>query len=385
MLSLPARAGESISGEKITSIITKSKILGENTRVVSTVSGTEAVISTYRHKESVDIDKDCKIDASFIAKELMISNDFGLRRVSVHFHEPDLTGNYREVSVSFAEIKAFSSGAVEQKDFLASLSLNLVPEPGAKAKIETSAGSTNPNENKTGVNAPLVSPEGNAAGTASTSISSSITASKNLTGAGTSGPTNSILSATPTSNVGKNTGISAVKSKLALPRQRFSSARAGFTFLLPYGWTLETNTPVPQPRFPRRGRPITSETIFILKNPSTGYRQIECYRKTDSSSPDASAAKVKQEFSYEGTHVDKYQSVSFGKGPYGGALVSVRYPHEAGEYHETHLFFGTAGMYYDLRGWGPTTDKTFEPAFNDLIATIEFPPAKAAAGKSAKK
>ncbi len=127
----PVIAAELPTADKVTSIITKSKILGDNTKLVSSVSGTEAVVSTYRHRDSVNIDKDCKIDASLIAKELMITNDLGIRRVVVHFHEPDLTGNYREVSVSFAELKAFASGAVEQKDFLDSLGLNLVPEPGS--------------------------------------------------------------------------------------------------------------------------------------------------------------------------------------------------------------------------------------------------------------
>lgn len=379
----PVMAAEVPTPDKITSIITKSKVLGDNTKVVSSISGNEAVVSTYRHRDSVNIDNDCKIDASFIAKELMIANDFGLRRVTVHFHEPDLIGNYREVSVSFAEIKAFASGAVEQKDFLASLSLNLLPEPGSKSSAASEQGSsTGASDNSKGA-AASGSPADMSAQASATDSSKNQLASVTQG----SGPSASAAPGIAVSGSTKSSSSAKAPAKVILPRQRFSSARAGFTFLLPYGWILEPlKAPsAPARGFQRRGRPSTSETIFILRNPSTGYKQIECYRKTDNSTPDISAAKIKQEFSYPGTHIDKYQSISFGKGPYGGALVVARYPHEAGEYHETHLFFGSPGMYYDLRGWGPTSDKTFEPAFYDLIATIEFPPAKSPGGKPAKK
>lgn len=65
----PVMAAEVPTPDKITSIITKSKVLGDNTKVVSSISGNEAVVSTYRHRDSVNIDNDCKIDASFIAKD----------------------------------------------------------------------------------------------------------------------------------------------------------------------------------------------------------------------------------------------------------------------------------------------------------------------------
>lgn len=377
---LPAIAAEQPSADKVTSIITKAKLLGDNTKVVSSVSGAEAIVSTYRHRDSVNVDKDCKIDASLIAKELMITNDLGLRRVIVHFHEPDLAGNYREVSVSFAELKAFASGAVEQKDFLDSLDLKLVPEPVTATKEAAPAGSAGILPASTVANAGIA-PSTTTAGTATAATASAQIPATNST-ASTSNPRVTATSNAATGSA-STSPTSSTPPKKNLPRQKFSSQRCGFTFLLPYGWTLDQ--PDATPRFQRRGRPVTSETIFVLKNPTTGYKQIECYRKTDGSSPDLSAAKLKQDFSYSGTHFDKYQSVAFGKGRYAGALVAVRYPHEAGEYHETHLFFGSPGMYYDLRGWGPTTDKTFDAAFNDLIATIEFPAAKSGAAKTVKK
>ena len=369
LLNTGCFASEATNAEKVTNIINKSKILGENTRVVSSVSGTEAVVSTYRHRDSVNIDNDCKIDASLIAKELMISNDLGLRRVVIHFHEPDLTGNYREVSVSFAEIKAFAAGAVEQKDFLASLGLNLLPEPGNKTAA-TLASSQEPSKSATAPTTPD-SKDGKAAvittsdqkPTSSSALSSGSSASS--ANAGAAGQSKSVASAKSV-------------SKAVLPRQRFSSPKCGFVFLLPYGWTLELANPSPTSPRQRMRRPSTSDLVFVLRNPATGYKQIECYRKTDRSTPDLSAAKMKQDFSYPGAKIDKYQSVAFGKGRYAGAMVVARYPHEAGEYHETHLYFGSPGMYYDLRGWGPTNDPTFEPAFSDLIATIEFPVAKPA-------
>lgn len=335
---------EMASSEKVVGIIEKSKVLGESAKLLASINGTEATISTYRHKESVDKDNDCKIDAALIAKELMVTNDLGLRRVIVHFHEPDLTGKFREVSVSYAEIKAFASGAVQQSDFLASLGLNLIPEPKAASANEHSRAEggdsvkdpVNPVADASAGTQPFASGENKATEKFS---SADLGSGKNTTGG-------------PASALSTNSKSSA-PGKVVLPRQRFTSPRCGFTFLLPYGWTLALEG---KAKFSRRQ---PGELVFALHNPSTGYDQIECRRRTDKSSPDQCAAIIKKEFTYPGANIDKYQSISFGKGPYGGAFVLARYPNNDGEYHETHLLFGSAGLFYDLRGWGPVKDKTF--------------------------
>lgn len=127
---------ETVTDEELAKSILEASILPKGWSVVAKTNGKEVVVSTFRAPDANTTD--CKIDASMIAKNLMIDHDFGISRVRVQFHEPAGTSSvYQQVSVSLAEVKAFAAGAVTKEQFLDSLDVEKLKEvQKAPAKAE---------------------------------------------------------------------------------------------------------------------------------------------------------------------------------------------------------------------------------------------------------
>lgn len=139
-LSLCASAAEqgaetpAVTDESVVKLIEKSNVV-PGYKISGRLQNDEALISTYRNLESKKegLDNDCKIDATLIAKELMLSNNLGIKRVRVHFHEPTLSGILREVVVTLPEVKALAAGAVTQEEYMDSVVINKLSEKPDKA------------------------------------------------------------------------------------------------------------------------------------------------------------------------------------------------------------------------------------------------------------
>ncbi len=356
--SSAAMAAEAASNEKIVAIIEKSSDLGAGTKVLASVSGNEVTVSTYRHKESKDIDNDCKIEATLMAKELMISNDFGLRRVIVHFHEPSLTGKYREVIVSYAEIKAFATGAVKDADFMSSLTLNLIPEP-IKAAGQDKGEQTNTSAPNT------------AAGSASDTTASSTA----VASATTSSSNSNNAKANETSNSKSHT---AEPKPEAAKKLTYVSRRTGISFEFPPDWTIKDNFPTSGDLFVQMIAPKTKESNIEFGLRRTPRTPLEC------------AQAQRKLFDYDGVRLEECRRIKFGKGGYDGALVILSYPHSSGErYYENHLYFGKPNAIFDVWCWCDVKYyRTVSVAFWDVMNTMSFPNSAAkpaAGGKAAPK
>lgn len=128
LLALSAAfAAEVPSPESIAREIESAKILPPGYKVSAQMTDKQALISTYRHPEAST--GDCKIDASLIAKHLMIDKDYGLALVKVQFHEPPGTSQtFQQVVISLAELKGYAAGAVSKEGFMDSLLLENLPE-----------------------------------------------------------------------------------------------------------------------------------------------------------------------------------------------------------------------------------------------------------------
>lgn len=327
------------SDEAIVSIIEKSSLL-PGYKVSARLTGTEALISTYRNAESKKDaqDNDCKIDAILIAKELMISNSLGVRRVKVHFHEPvGHTGIVREVIVTLPEVKAFAAKDVTQEELLSSLTLNKFNEAGNEKPVEKAQ--TTP-ENKT--------PEQGSAD------------------AGSAPSTDTAIAAATPAATPATAAEKKPQPKVAPPKTVYKS-KVGIEFDVPNGWVVDDKI-------------HSGDTVLKINSLATKQDNIILKLMRTNKTPAELATGMKKEFSYEGVSFEKYQSTYFGKQQYPGAIIFIVYPHESHQpYYDMHLYFGKPPLVYDLYAWCANADaRTVKPAYNEVMTTINFPSAKPA-------
>ncbi|MBX9720305.1 MAG: hypothetical protein K2X81_02825, partial [Candidatus Obscuribacterales bacterium] len=102
--------------------IKEAKILPEGDRISSVIHADEALVSKYKPVSPDDKQKNCKIEAILIGKEVMSAAPT-IKKVRVRFFERLAPSKYSEILVSAADIKAFAVGAISQDDLLASLDI----------------------------------------------------------------------------------------------------------------------------------------------------------------------------------------------------------------------------------------------------------------------
>lgn len=343
------QAAELPPPDKLAAIIDNSKVLEPGYKVAVAVNGNEAIVSTYRNKQSQRDDKDCKIDAALIARELMMSNDFGLRRVRVQFHDQSLTGDMREVNVSFAELKAFATGVVTKDEFVSSLIIESKPEPLNKNQTSQVSADKSADEKR---DAEKKSDE------------------KAGTGDTTKAATDSITKVADTSGESPNEKKPAA-SKIAAAVARkvpFASPQhPGVSFDIPDKWRVEASS---------------RDLVFRLKSDATGQDNISLSVQRGVSGPLEAALTERKRWSYKGPVIERYNATKFGKGQYPGVLIIVNYPNwEDGgkQYYEMNLYFGKPGATYALRGWASQTKyHQVYPAFTEIMTNISLPRTAAA-------
>lgn len=405
-----AIAVETADENKLAGIIENAKILGKGYKVRITFSGPEVAVSTFRAVESSNTDNDCKITAALIAKELLINHDFGFRKARIHFHEPTMLTMFREVTVSYAELQALESGAVKQSDFMESLSVTKLPENvGTTSGTTTVAGAAGSSNSGTiggspGSGTAGCTGTGIAGASGSTTSSSGTTDSAGATagssGSGATGATASgnvgstgvgTAGSDGTSTTGATTAIASTSGtgspiagavsatapgssasqapKKPVETVKLYTSKKGSRFAIPEGWVVEDNFP--------HGQGL----LFKLFSPANGERNIEfSFDGTSGKTPAQCALAQKQNFSYSGVKIERYEQVKFGAGKYPGALIVLTYPNwsdEGKRYYEMHLYFGQHGGIYDLWGWCAFSQfRNVDAAFQKIMTTMEFSPAK---------
>lgn len=291
------------------------------TRFSARPNGKEELVSMYRPPG--ENQTDCKVDATKIAKAVMIDKDFGFTRVRVQFHElAENADVYQEVVVSLAAIKGFSSGAVTKQEFLDSLEVQRLPESGITKPVAATA--------------------------------SAAQASK------------------PAEKIAATTGSAATSGSKPAKLTRFVSRRTGISFNLPAGWTA-TET-------------VTGHTLVKLVTNQTKMVGIQLQFDGNLGTPEKRAADIRSQFNFSGVTFEKFLTrTSFGTASYPGAVVILTYPNwdNAGtHYYDMHLYFGQ----YSLYGWCPVSAyHVAGPAFEEIMRSMSFPtPTNAAAPLKSK-
>lgn len=125
---LPAFA---IGPGEVSSAIKQAQFLPPGSSLNVRVDGDQVYVSTFKHSNE---DKDCKIDATLIAKSVFDLSPEGFARVTCYFYGKDMS-SCQEVSVSAGDIKSFASGAMTQEQLLASLTVKNVATKSSSDRI----------------------------------------------------------------------------------------------------------------------------------------------------------------------------------------------------------------------------------------------------------
>lgn len=112
-----------VTADDLVKVVEKAKILSPEYQVRASVGAGEAQISTYRNPKAGD--KDCKIDAVLIAKEVMQADPSGITRVIVRFYDTTNVSRFREVSVRQGDVKAFGSRQMSPDELLSSIDIRI--------------------------------------------------------------------------------------------------------------------------------------------------------------------------------------------------------------------------------------------------------------------
>lgn len=307
----PAFAGSTLSGPEIEALIEKAKVFkqGQKTKALSTPE--EVIVSTYRASDSTRINNDCKIDAALVAKALMVDNDTGIRRVRVHFHEPSLKGNFREVVVTYAEIKAFANKIVDKDDFLKSISIKLIPEKGkpAYAGKKQYRSTKRKRENKS-----------------------------------------------------KRNDSQRVNSG-----ELFYSNKSGIQFLVPDGWVARENR-FKKSKVVTKLRNKTTKKRNIVLSLVRGKKNSPTKCAMDIKKRFSYAGVEIKKYSRIRFGNNKGHTGAI------IVLTYPNHKESGKRYYEMHLFFSNKGRVFDLWGWSSKSDyRRVYPAFNAILSTLKIP------------
>ena len=138
LFNLPAMAA--LSGVDLESVVAKSGVLPAGTKVSALVQGNEILLSTISRSTN---DNDLKIEAVLLARKIFEA-DPSLVRVSLHYFDI-LPTTYKKITVSIADVKAYSAGLTDQNELLQSLVVtqetdNRFAKPDSSRESGTAAG-----------------------------------------------------------------------------------------------------------------------------------------------------------------------------------------------------------------------------------------------------
>jgi hypothetical protein len=116
-LVLPAIA---VTSEEVIKLVEKAKIISPELKLQAAINGPEVDLSTYRNPKATD--RDCKIDAVLMAKEIMTAYP-AIVRVKVLFYDATNPNKYREVMIRQGDVKAFAGRQLTPDQLMASIEI----------------------------------------------------------------------------------------------------------------------------------------------------------------------------------------------------------------------------------------------------------------------
>jgi len=116
---LPVSAA--VTPTDIQAALEKAKILSPGTGLSASVVKNQAFVSTYRNSQASE--RDCKIDATLIAKAIMDLESDTITTVVVFFYNRKDPSSFDQVTLSAGDIKAFGSGDLAKDQFLSSVKI----------------------------------------------------------------------------------------------------------------------------------------------------------------------------------------------------------------------------------------------------------------------
>jgi len=132
---LPVQAATfSLTDADVVNAIEKAKILAPSIRLNARVSQDEVMVATYKNPKAED--KDCKIEAVLIAKEVMDLAPGVVPRVTVYFYSSSTLNNFKQVEVTAGDVKAFATGSLSKDELMASIRVKDGAIADPRARIE---------------------------------------------------------------------------------------------------------------------------------------------------------------------------------------------------------------------------------------------------------
>lgn len=136
-----AQAASAVANaEQLAKAVNDSKILGSDTEIRAELVGgdKEALIFATRNPQATD--RDCKIDAVLIAKKVMDVGPASLTKVKVTFYDQTNKNNFRQVSVTKGDVKAYAARVIDEETLLDELEYKAVQSSRAQNKTGEASG-----------------------------------------------------------------------------------------------------------------------------------------------------------------------------------------------------------------------------------------------------
>lgn len=111
------------SASEISTLVEESKVLGSDTEVRAKVLDREREVDITTVRNPKATDRDCKIDATLIAKKVMDAYPHAIVKVKVVFFDRSNANKYRQVLVHDTDVKAFANRQISQDKLLSGIEL----------------------------------------------------------------------------------------------------------------------------------------------------------------------------------------------------------------------------------------------------------------------
>ena len=113
-------SAQAASSDSLVNAVRGAKIVDPSVSVTAFMDGDQVKVSTYFSKNATD--QDCKIDAVLISKAVMDTAP-SVTRCQVYFYNSANLREFKEVSVTSAEVKGFAAKAINSDTILTSLAV----------------------------------------------------------------------------------------------------------------------------------------------------------------------------------------------------------------------------------------------------------------------
>lgn len=120
LLAVPAEVQARLKAEDFQTVLSQAKIFSADSKIQTSLSGTELSVSTYRAASASE--ESCKADAVLAARSAF-SADPELSRLTLILYDPRGTKEYFEIPVTVGDVTAFASGHITKEQLFSAIKL----------------------------------------------------------------------------------------------------------------------------------------------------------------------------------------------------------------------------------------------------------------------